>query len=115
MINKIQSKNVVRDFGYVKGINLGISLLINKNNVHILKTENYLITVVHVCVHTDSCIYGINISVEYYRVIGLCMYIIFTSMLLKYFSTNSVAMMKYLAGVMALGIYIIGVAAISVV
>lgn len=104
-MNKIQSKNKVRDFGYVKGIKFGIRLLINKNNVHILKTENYLITVAHTYAHTHSCIYRINNSLEHFRMIGLFMYIVFTAMLLKYFRTNSVAMMKYLAGVMALGIH----------
>lgn len=83
----------------------GIRLLINKNNVHILKTENYLITVVHAYAHIHSCTYRANNSLEHFIMIGLCMYIIFTTMLLKYFSTNSVALMKYLAGVMALGIH----------
>lgn len=96
---------MVRNFGYVKGIKLGVRLLINKNNVYILKTENHLITVVHAYAHTLSCIYRINNSLEHFRMIGLFMYIVFTTMLLKYFSTNSVAMMKYLAGVMALGIH----------
>lgn len=73
--------------------------------MHILKTGNSLITVVHAYTHTHSCIYRINNSPEHFRMIGLCMYIIFTTMMLKYFSTNSVAVMKYLAGVMALGIH----------
>lgn len=48
--------------------------------------------------HTHTSTYGINNSVAQDN-------IIFTTILLKYFSTNSVAMMKYLAGVMALGIH----------
>lgn len=77
---------------------LGIRLLIFKNNVCNLKTENYLITNVRTHAHIHTSTYGINNSVAQDN-------IIFTTILLKYFSTNSVAMMKYLAGVMALGIH----------
>lgn len=55
--------------------------------------------------HMHTSTYRVNNSVAHYRMIGFCMRIIFTTILLKYFSTNSLAMMKYLAGVMALGIH----------
>jgi len=84
---------------------LDIRLLIIKNYVRILKRENCLITGARILAHIHTSTYRVNNSITHYRMIGQCMCVIFTTILLKHFSTNSVAMMKYLAGVMALGIH----------
>ena len=73
--------------------------------MHSVNAENYLITGVCAHIHIHTSTYRVNNSVAHHRMIGLCMYIIFTTIPLKYFSTNSVAMMKYLAGVMPFGIH----------
>lgn len=70
-----------------------------------LKTEKHLITGMHVLMDIHTSTYRVNNSVAHHRMVGFCMCFIFTTILLKYFSTNSLAMMKYLAGAMALGIH----------
>lgn len=101
-----QGKDRIRIF-CIKGINLRRTQHWAVNNQeNCLYPENRRLSDykdVQTYKHTST--YRVNNSIAHYRIIGLCICIIFTIMLLKYFITNSVAMMKYLAGVMAFGIY----------